>query len=296
MQDLYLVTWLAACLIETAFAEEDAPLKWMPQHPKLRSGTCFTKRKANCQGSHYDQLSLRSRFFKVIFITAWHHVVYLSSIFLTEMRRALCLLLYISPLEQCLGHHSHSVNICGINACIYPFIPTFSTFLRHPSFPCWDHTQAHTQGRENHAGFFPSLSQVPIRLWLPMSMYMDSVLWELPYPKDGPFGCHLFEDDSSFGAACPRPALEGGCPFPSLPAALSPHSGGPGSSPPASALVSPVVLKCLGCTSGSLMGLLRIPAWGFKGMAVPSKDLLTLQSLWSDFKPPALPLIKPWRE
>lgn len=51
---LYLVVWLAMCLLKIAIFEVYASLKWNPWQPKLKSGACITKkRKPNCQGLHY---------------------------------------------------------------------------------------------------------------------------------------------------------------------------------------------------------------------------------------------------
>lgn len=111
--------------------------------------------------------------------------VCLPSVFLTEMRWALCLLLYLLPLEQCLGQQRRSVK-------------AFITFLlRHL---CRKPSRGHTWGQGTTVGFFPVPgSQCPI--------YTGSVLWESPWLKDGPFRCHFFENGSSFGAVCPHPAL-----------------------------------------------------------------------------------------
>lgn len=42
---LYLVLWLAICLLEIATFELDAPLKRMLHQSKLKSGTCITQKK-----------------------------------------------------------------------------------------------------------------------------------------------------------------------------------------------------------------------------------------------------------
>lgn len=147
--------------------------------------------------------------------------VCLPSVFLTEMRWALRLLLYLLPLEQCLGQQRRSVK-------------AFITFLlRHL---CRKPSGGHTWGEGTMVGFFPVPgSQCPI--------YTGSVLWESPWPKDGPFRCHFFENGSSFGAVCPRPAQVNGSP--------SPHSGGPGCSLPWIWSV-PWCLQCTGLSGGFL--------------------------------------------
>lgn len=53
---LYLVTLPAMCLYQIPFLETDTSLKSMFHQSKLKSGTCFTKRKANRQGSHYREV------------------------------------------------------------------------------------------------------------------------------------------------------------------------------------------------------------------------------------------------
>ena len=51
---LYLVVWPAMCLFKISFIEVDASLKWMPWQSRLKSSTCITKIKYNCQGLYYN--------------------------------------------------------------------------------------------------------------------------------------------------------------------------------------------------------------------------------------------------
>lgn len=48
-----VVLWLAWCLSEIVFFEEDAFLKWIPHPSKLKPGTCITEGEAKYQPSHY---------------------------------------------------------------------------------------------------------------------------------------------------------------------------------------------------------------------------------------------------